>query len=236
MSCRKVVIIDDEPIICNLIKRLGEWDRLNLEIVGSATDGLEGYRLIRELHPDIVLLDIRMPGLDGLELIEKCSEEKLTPRFIIISGYQEFEYAKKAIHFNISDYLVKPIDREELNMALKKSCLAIEEAQQKQTALQSLQMTIKEKNMHLWRAFFEKIIKGEPVPNFPDSYTLMPQMMPWATPPGRRETRFGRLRDARTSEFISLPHSVEYPCRRNCGREPGIVLKISRWPRSRSGW
>ena len=143
MSCRKVVIIDDEPIICNLIKRLGEWDRLNLEIVGSATDGLEGYRLIRELHPDIVLLDIRMPGLDGLELIEKCSEEKLTPRFIIISGYQEFEYAKKAIHFNISDYLVKPIDREELNMALKKSCLAIEEAQQKQTALQSLQMTIK---------------------------------------------------------------------------------------------
>lgn len=150
MSCRKVVIIDDEPIICNLIKRLGEWDRLNLEIVGSATDGLEGYRLIRELHPDIVLLDIRMPGLDGLELIEKCSEEKLTSRFIIISGYQEFEYAKKAIHFNISDYLVKPIDREELNMALKKSCLAIEEAQQKQTALQSLQMTIKEKNMHLW--------------------------------------------------------------------------------------
>ena len=65
---------------------------------------------------------------------------------------------------------------------------------------------------------------------------MMPQMMPWATPPGRRETRFGRLRDARTSEFISLPHSVEYPCRRNCGREPGIVLKISRWPRSRSGW
>ena len=82
MSCRKVVIIDDEPIICNLIKRLGEWDRLNLEIVGSATDGLEGYRLIRELHPDIVLLDIRMPGLDGLELIEKCSEEKLTPRLL----------------------------------------------------------------------------------------------------------------------------------------------------------
>ena len=166
MSCRKVVIIDDEPIICNLIKRLGEWDRLNLEIVGSATDGLEGYRLIRELHPDIVLLDIRMPGLDGLELIEKCSEEKLTPRFIIISGYQEFEYAKKAIHFNISDYLVKPIDREELNMALKKSCLAIEEAQQKQTALQSLQMTIKEKNMHLWRAFFEKLCEQKLLQHF----------------------------------------------------------------------
>ena len=125
MSCRKVVIIDDEPIICNLIKRLGEWDRLNLEIVGSATDGLEGYRLIRELHPDIVLLDIRMPGLDGLELIEKCSEEKLTPRFIIISGYQEFEYAKKAIHFNISDYLVKPIDREELNTPSSSSCFSI---------------------------------------------------------------------------------------------------------------
>ena len=51
---------------------------------------------------------------------------------------------------------------------------------------------------------------------------MMPQMMPWATPPGRRETRFGRLRDARTSEFIKLPHIVEYPCRRNCGREPGI--------------
>lgn len=164
MSCRKVVIIDDEPIICNLIKRLGEWDRLNLEIVGSATDGLEGYRLIRELHPDIVLLDIRMPGLDGLELIEKCSEEKLTPRFIIISGYQEFEYAKKAIHFNISDYLVKPIDREELNMALKKSCLAIEEAQQKQTALQSLQMTIKEKICTCGVRFLRRSSKGNLFP------------------------------------------------------------------------
>ncbi len=174
MSCRKVIIIDDEPIICNLIKRLGEWDRLNLEIVGSATDGLKGYRLIQELRPDIVLLDIRMPGLDGLEIIEKCSEEKIAPRFIIISGYQEFEYAKKAIHFNISDYLVKPIDREELNMALKKSCLAIEEAQQKQTAFQNLQITIKEKNMHLWRAFFERIIEGEAVSHFPDSYTGAP--------------------------------------------------------------
>ena len=60
------MIIDDEPIICNLIKRLGEWDRLNLEIVGSATDGLEGYRLIRELHPDIVFWISVCPDWMGL--------------------------------------------------------------------------------------------------------------------------------------------------------------------------
>ena len=109
MSCRKVVIIDDEPIICNLIKRLGEWDRLNLEIVGSATDGLEGYRLIRELHPDIVLLDIRMPGLDGNKSVLKLREYNRAAILVFCSGYfeptsdsinigQPFRYIMKDLH------------------------------------------------------------------------------------------------------------------------------------------
>lgn len=169
MGVRKVLIIDDEKIICDLILRLGEWEKLQLEVVAVSTDGLEGYQRIRELQPDIVLLDIRMPGLDGLELVARCYQEKLRPHFIIISGYQEFAYAQKAMQFHISDYLVKPIDRDELNMALKKAVLAIEETQKRQDDLQTLQTDLQTKNRTLWRLFFEKTMAGEVPAQFPDA-------------------------------------------------------------------
>lgn len=110
----KVIIVDDEKRILKLIEKLIQWEKLGLQIVGKANDGIEAIDLIKEKKPNIVITDIRMPGYDGLEMIERARNIDENLQFIIISGYEQFEYAKKAIEFGVKDYLLKPINKEKL--------------------------------------------------------------------------------------------------------------------------
>lgn len=116
----KVVIADDEVKVCQLICHLVDWSSFDMSIVGTAHNGVDAVRLIEELRPDLVITDIRMPGHDGLEMIEitKKIDEKID--FIIISGYRHFEYAKRAIQFGVFDYLLKPIKKDDLAQTLQK--------------------------------------------------------------------------------------------------------------------
>lgn len=116
----RVIIADDEERICQLIQALGEWQKLGLEVVGTAENGPAALELVRELTPDILITDIRMPGCDGLKLVEEA--HKLIPELevIVISGYAQFDYAQTAIRFGVGEYLLKPINREALNRSLAK--------------------------------------------------------------------------------------------------------------------
>src|SRR5690554_3938573 len=114
----RVVIADDETRICKLIIKLIDWDKLGMLIVGTASNGIEALELIQKENPDIVITDIRMPGYDGLDMIERAKGINSDLEFIIISGYGQFEYAKKAIEYGVKDFLLKPINKEELHRAL----------------------------------------------------------------------------------------------------------------------
>ena len=116
----KVLIADDEYKVGFLVKKLIDWDKLNLEFAGLVQDGVTAYEKICECAPDIVITDIRMPVLSGLELIKKVIDEGRSVHFIVISGYKYFEYAQQAIKYGVEDYLLKPIDEVELNQILKK--------------------------------------------------------------------------------------------------------------------
>lgn len=116
----RVIIADDEVRICKLIMKLVDWDKIGMNIVGTAHDGVETLEIIEREKPDIVITDIRMPGYDGLDMIEKAKIINKDLEFIIISGYSDFEYAKKAIGYGVKDYLLKPINQEELLNALLK--------------------------------------------------------------------------------------------------------------------
>ena len=116
----KVLIADDEYKVGFLVKKLIDWDKLNLEFAGLVQDGMTAYEKICECAPDIVITDIRMPVLSGLELIKKVIDEGRSVHFIVISGYKYFEYAQQAIKYGVEDYLLKPIDEVELNQILKK--------------------------------------------------------------------------------------------------------------------
>jgi len=104
----KLIIADDERIIRETISTIINWKQYDIELVGLCKNGLEAYDTILDETPDIVLTDIRMPGMDGLELIRRISETDLNTQFIILSGYGEFEYAKMAMKYGVRHYLLKP--------------------------------------------------------------------------------------------------------------------------------
>lgn len=125
----KVLIVDDEIRVCRLIQYLFDWSSLGLDVLGYVNDGLSAFHMIKEKNPDIVITDIRMPELGGLELIKNARSIGSNARFIIISGYSDFSYAQTAIKYGVDDYLLKPIKKKELIGTLEK---IIEELQENQ--------------------------------------------------------------------------------------------------------
>jgi two-component system, response regulator YesN len=119
METYKVLLIDDEPIIIEGLKILIDWAEYRCEIVGSASDGLEGLHLIEKKKPDIVISDINMPNFSGIEMISQSLS--IHPcKFIILSGYSDFSYAKQCISLGVQEYLLKPIEVEQLIQSLQK--------------------------------------------------------------------------------------------------------------------
>lgn len=117
----KVMIVEDEPLLRKgLISKIN-WEALQLTLAAQAGDGQEAMELLNEQDIDIVLTDIRMPVMDGLQLIGNA--RRLYPRmkFVIISGYGEFEYAREGLKYGVKAYLLKPLDGSKLNEADRKS-------------------------------------------------------------------------------------------------------------------
>ena len=115
-----VVIIDDEDHIIKLLELLIPWKEYSLEYAGNARNGIDGRKLIFEKKPDIIISDIKMPGLDGLSLIAEVHEKLPDSQFIIVSGFSQFDYAKTAITYGVKNYLLKPVNKEELSQTLLK--------------------------------------------------------------------------------------------------------------------
>ena len=132
----KILIVEDEwktlKGLSNLIAELGG----EYEMTGQARSGEEGIRMAMELHPDIIITDIRMNGMTGLEMIKALNEEKLDCRYIILSGYAEFQYAKEAITIGISEYLLKPVTAASLTAVLRKVKEEIREEKEKSRLLE----------------------------------------------------------------------------------------------------
>ena len=137
----KLIIADDERIIRETISNLIDWNSLGIELIGSCCDGIEAYNMILDESPDIVMTDIRMPGLSGLDLIERVTQTDLNTQFILLSGFGEFEYAKKAMKYNVRHYLLKPCNETQIIESMKEVIQehyqnrAFQELQDKQRAL-----------------------------------------------------------------------------------------------------
>jgi two-component system response regulator YesN len=114
----KVVIIDDEPWTREVVKALADWEGLGLEVAGEASDGEFGLELIRQTAPDVILTDVKMPHLNGIDLIEILRRENNEALVIFISGYDDYTYIRSALKLDAVDYLLKPLKQEELNKQL----------------------------------------------------------------------------------------------------------------------
>ncbi|MSS77494.1 response regulator [Anaerococcus sp. WCA-380-WT-2B] len=112
----KVLIVEDEEIIRKKLEILPSFSKYGMEVLESAKNGLEGLEKIKRFNPELVITDISMPLMDGLTMIKESLDYEYSA--IIVSGYNDFDYAKKAIKYGVTDYLLKPIDIEELNKSL----------------------------------------------------------------------------------------------------------------------
>ena len=110
----KLLIADDERVIRETLADIIDWKSYGIEVIGLCQNGIEAYEMMQDETPDIVLTDIRMPGLTGLELIEYAHRAQLPIQFIILSGFGEFEYAKQAMKYGVQHYLLKPCNEKQI--------------------------------------------------------------------------------------------------------------------------
>lgn len=119
MRLYKVYLLDDEPYILEGLKYIVPWQEYGFKIVGSSSNGKDGFDNIITQNIDLIITDIMMPNMTGLELISKLKKEKYNTNFLVLSAFQEFKYVKEAINMGAENYLLKPIDTEELSNNLK---------------------------------------------------------------------------------------------------------------------
>ena len=117
----KLIIADDERIIRETISTIIDWSQYGIELAGLCSNGIEAYDMILDESPDLAITDIRMPGMNGLELIGRICETDLDTQFILLSGYGEFEYAKQAMKYGVRHYLLKPCNEQQIIDAVKES-------------------------------------------------------------------------------------------------------------------
>ncbi|WP_025720895.1 endo-1,4-beta-xylanase [Paenibacillus sp. 1-18] len=121
MKLHRAIVVDDEIFTRKGLLQLMDWEACGFEIVGEADNGEDALELIGSIHPDLVITDIRMPVLDGLELIRSVLERSTDhPAFIILSGYSDFAYAQQALRYGVHDFMIKPIDESNFSATLRR--------------------------------------------------------------------------------------------------------------------
>jgi two-component system response regulator YesN len=138
----KVLLIDDEPIIRKGLKNTIPWDTYGCSVCGEAADGIEGLEKIKELKPEIIITDIRMPGMNGLDMIENIHEVVPGAKIIILTGYRDFEYAKRAIRVGAFDFLLKPSDLEAMGKTIRRAVEALDFAKRRQQVLDDMKRLV----------------------------------------------------------------------------------------------
>lgn len=155
-----VLIIDDEEPLREAIRIIGDWDRLGIEHIYEATNGRLGLELLGQHHIDVVMVDMKMPELNGIEFlraIEKAYPHLLT---IVISGYNDFEFTRQAIQSRVVDYLLKPINRQDLNQALRKAVDILESREQSKNKFISQNITLNMSLPKLKEKLYLSILDG----------------------------------------------------------------------------
>lgn len=156
----KLLIADDESIIRKGLKNVIDWQKLSIEVVGEAEDGEVALNLIEKLKPDIILLDICMPFLNGLELVKKIKDIDKNFIIIIVTGYDEFKYTHEALKLKVFDYLLKPINKEDLKNIILKALQELNKNNERKNYITWANRQLNENLNSLRENFFNNLISG----------------------------------------------------------------------------
>ena len=114
MDTYTVLLVDDEEEVIRVIMKKINWEGLGFSVIGYANNGVKALEMVEEFQPDVVMTDIKMPYMDGLELANRIKTEYPATKLLLFTGFDEFEYAKEAIHLEVEEYILKPVNSVEL--------------------------------------------------------------------------------------------------------------------------
>ena len=155
-----VFAVDDEPIVLEGIRSKIDWEGSGFTFAGEATDGEIALSMIHEIKPDILVTDIKMPFMDGLQLAEAIKRTQPWIKIIILSGHDEFDYAKKAISIGIEDYLLKPFTPDELLSSLNKAAAQIDKERKQLSDISRLREELKSNEALIKKEFLNNLVHG----------------------------------------------------------------------------
>ncbi|GAB2695413.1 response regulator [Paenibacillus thermoaerophilus] len=225
----RVLIVDDEPEIRTGLRMKVDWERLGLEVADEAANGAEAHRLLSETDIDIVITDMNMPMMDGISFLESCRERYPGLRTIVLTGYEDFRYARAAVRTQARDYLLKPVSRDELEAALLKVKQELDRERQLTDQRKSLEWRLSQYYKEMKGHFVVHIVKEEwrHMQDFRDRARLF-ELEAWDgrevrfVVAGLRERRTGEIRGERTPEKLRLP--FELICKEFADQSPQAPL------------
>lgn len=157
----KVLLVDDEYFPREALRMMISWEEYGCVICGEAKNGLDGIEKARELEPDIVLTDINMPFMDGLDMIREIKKKQPEILFSIITGYSEFEYAKRGIELGVEDFILKPIDDKELIKAVQHMAQTLDKKKEKEQEIHRLKFWAEKNKEENRKNFLEMLLMGQ---------------------------------------------------------------------------
>ncbi len=157
----RLLIVDDEAEIIDGLKTIIDWESYGITLCGSADNGATAFEYMKELSPDIVIMDIRMPVLDGIGLLKKIAENAIPVKSIILSGYDDFNYAQKAMDLNATGYLLKPCRPKDILDAVLKVKALLDDERQKESLLHSYKQQFLENQPILREKFLREVLYGK---------------------------------------------------------------------------
>lgn len=160
MERYKVILVDDEAEVIDMIEKKIHWNDLGFEVAGSATNGVKALELVEKLQPDVVLTDIKMPYMDGLELSRRLNREYPNIYIMLCTGFDEFEYAKEAVHLEIKEYMLKPVNATEMSESLTNLKHTLDREREEKLNVKKLNDYFQEVLPKLQSNFFISLIEG----------------------------------------------------------------------------
>ncbi|GGG17196.1 response regulator [Paenibacillus abyssi] len=159
----KAILVDDEPMTRNGLRRFVDWGRIGIEIAGEAEDGIEAYEQFILLRPELVLCDVRMPRMDGIEFAQRIRQIDPDCKIIFLSGYNDVEYLKSAIKLKAVDYMLKPIQMAELAELLEETVKSIRASRSEQQELDAMRDQFDRSKPELMERLLKTILQLSPV-------------------------------------------------------------------------
>ena len=169
MDFYRIILADDEEEVRKSIIKKIDWHAAGFEVVGDAENGQDALEKIEALEPDVLMTDIRMPYMDGLTLIERIRQKYPSMKVLIFSGYDDFEYAQQAIKLNVTEYILKPVNVEELTQILNRVKANLDEEIEQRRNLDRLRERYQNSLPILRELFLNDLVRGNIPPDQAES-------------------------------------------------------------------